>query len=357
MSKTYIELFCGIGGVRCALDRFGWTCVLANDVSPTKCDIYERNYGDAELKHGDVSDITVTSFSGADLMTACFPCQDFSQAGKKRGFTGLRSRIITVVLDKLQLSSNPPKTIMLENVPGLLHKGDCFLYLMGRLVRMGYKYVDIRQLDASNFLPQSRRRVFIVVTKEWDGRCVAASDVKVNRKMGKPSSVISAMSLCEANITGVCWMDNTCKGMPPSSPSLQCMVERDLPLHPVPSNVTELINKHQIQFLNDLCDGTYRVYTVHGRGPCKQVYHVKKDDMSPCLRGSNTFSVLCKVNGRLCSRRMVPREYARLQGFPESFIIPPTVSPTQACAAFGDAVCVPVLSWLCENVLNVVCRQ
>lgn len=86
MSKTYIELFCGIGGVRCALDRFGWTCVLANDVSPTKCDIYERNYGDAELKHGDVSDITVTSFSGADFNDRVFSLSRLFSSGKEAGF-------------------------------------------------------------------------------------------------------------------------------------------------------------------------------------------------------------------------------------------------------------------------------
>ena len=79
-----VELFSGIGGFRIAADRLSFQTLWANDRCPKACAVYRTRFGDGELREGDVYDY-VESIPSHDLLTAGFPCQPFSSAGKKEG--------------------------------------------------------------------------------------------------------------------------------------------------------------------------------------------------------------------------------------------------------------------------------
>ena len=151
--KTFIELYAGIGVVRWALEQTGWTCLKANDISEKKARVYHANFpDDGKLVLADVTTLPDDFFAGADLISACFPCQDFSRGGLKSGFSGTRSSTILTVLQKIgKLSEGQkPKIILMENVPGLLNDSAAMGQIMEHLGKAGFSNVDLRTIDAAH---------------------------------------------------------------------------------------------------------------------------------------------------------------------------------------------------------------
>ena len=83
--KTTVELFAGIGGFRLAAAREGLQTLWANDICPKACQVYRSQFGDAEIRQGDIRELA-HEIPSHDLLTAGFPCQPFSSAGQKKGF-------------------------------------------------------------------------------------------------------------------------------------------------------------------------------------------------------------------------------------------------------------------------------
>ena len=98
---------------------------------------------------------------------------------------------------------------------------------------------------------------------------------------------------------------------------------------------------------------SYRTFFRRRREDSQRA-EVRDDDLSGCLRtavgGSGKQFLLKMGNGKIEMRAMTPREYARLQGVPDTYRI--TVNGVQALTGFGDAVCVPAISWIAEHILN-----
>lgn len=111
--KTTVELFAGIGGFRLAAAQNGLQTLWANDICPKACEVYQNRFGDAEIRQGDIRELT-HEIRPHDLLTAGFPCQPFSSAGQKKGFRDPRGMIFSVIVDILK--AHRPLYFILENV-------------------------------------------------------------------------------------------------------------------------------------------------------------------------------------------------------------------------------------------------
>jgi len=120
----------------------------------------------------DVGDLTPGHLEGLDLLTAGFPCQDLSQAGRTEGIGGTKSSLVDAVLealDGLAEGRSGPRWILIENVSFMLRlqRGRAMKHLIDRLERAGYRSWAYRVLDTLGFgLPQRRRRVFLLASRE-----------------------------------------------------------------------------------------------------------------------------------------------------------------------------------------------
>jgi len=189
----FIDMFCGIGGVRLGLDKSNrqqqenpevggcgdsisnkgkqpsesekwgnYTCIWANDNDKYACQIYRRHWNDGTLQEGDIRAIDADSIPEHDLLCAGFPCQSFSIAGKRRGFQDTRGTLFFEICRVLW--AKRPSYLLLENVKGLLSDGDgrTFQTILKSLDELGYD-CQWQVLNSKNFrVPQNRERVFII---------------------------------------------------------------------------------------------------------------------------------------------------------------------------------------------------
>ena len=156
----FIDLFSGIGGFHQGASWAGGKCVLASDIDKIANQTYKENYGiDVQ---GDIYNIKGTDIPDFDLLCAGFPCQAFSQAGKRRGLEDERGILIFQVIRILR--EKKPKCFILENVKGLLsvQNGEVFQMILEELDKVGYK-VYSQVLEAKDYgAPQLRKRLFFV---------------------------------------------------------------------------------------------------------------------------------------------------------------------------------------------------
>ena len=162
--KTFIDLFCGIGGFRIALERLGMECVFSSDIDKYARKTYQHNFG--EEPSGDITQIKSEDIPDHDLMTAGFPCQPFSIAGYRKGFEDDRGQLFYQILRIAEDKKTP--YLLLENVKGLINhnKGATFSEMVKALEQLGYT-VQWEVLNTKDYgLPQNRERLFIIASKE-----------------------------------------------------------------------------------------------------------------------------------------------------------------------------------------------
>jgi len=159
----FIELFAGIGGFRLGLEKNEkYKCLWANEVDKYACQIYRKNFGEKELVEGDIRKISAGNIPDHNLLTAGFPCQAFSIAGKRKGFNDTRGTLFFEICRIAKVKR--PTLLLLENVKGLLNhkKGETFRIILDSLSELGYD-CEWEVLNSKNFgVPHSRERVFIV---------------------------------------------------------------------------------------------------------------------------------------------------------------------------------------------------
>lgn len=160
----YLDMFSGIGGFRSALDKVGgFECVAYCEIDKYAKKAYEAMYDTkGEMYFNDAREIKPEELPDIDLICGGFPCQSFSNAGKRRGFEDARG---TLFFEIARIAAvKKPKYLLLENVPGLLShdSGRTFATILGTLDELGYD-VAWQVLNSADFkVPQSRKRVFIV---------------------------------------------------------------------------------------------------------------------------------------------------------------------------------------------------
>ena len=160
---TFIDLFAGLGGFHIALEELGHKCVFASELREDLKQLYKINFPGTPIE-GDITKITPKDIPSHDILCAGFPCQPFSQAGKRQGFKDEKDRgnLFYNICDIID--EHHPKYIFLENVANLEghDNGNTWTTIKSMLEDRGYD-VDKRILSPHQFgIPQHRKRIYIV---------------------------------------------------------------------------------------------------------------------------------------------------------------------------------------------------
>jgi len=303
------DLFAGIGGLRLPFTEMGAECVFTSEIDKPARVTYAANFAaDDHEFSGDITKVDAAAIPDFDILLAGFPCQPFSAAGvTARNALGRAHGLAcethgTMFYEVVRvLAAKRPKAFLLENVRNLAtHDGGrTFRTIRETLeVELGYD-VRYRIIDASRFVPQRRPRLFMVGTRERTD--FSFDDIMV------PSSVPTVGTVFECRDTGRYGLTPTVWGQ-----------------------LQRIRAKHQAR--------------GNGFG-----YSLLRPDtpMSPTLiarnqPGNGNEILVDRGEGQL-PRMLSPREVARLQGFPDSFVLPAEVSDRQLWRQLGNSVCVPVV--------------
>jgi len=363
--------------VREGLSQHGWSCVWANDISKDKFNTYNDNFGDEHFKLADIWDVASDSSiipSSTFLYTASFPCTDLSVAGGRAGLAGVESGTIDALFKILEAKcrvGTKPNVVLLENVRGFLtsHGGEDVAETVKRFGDLGY-FTDIIELDARDFSAQSRPRVFVVAVQE----SLAMQTMKLNKNDEvfdtwwseinsndylRSHRVKSIISKNPSLKWGILELDFDVK----NTIRLKDIVEKDLqddsPLWWSDERKSHLFSQMNLNHIKDLelmqKGETYSYGTVFRRmRKGKSMAEMRTDGFAGCLRtprGGSSKQILIQAGfGDWKVRLLTPREYARLQGVRESFILPENTN--KGYFAMGDAVCVPVIEFIAKQILN-----
>lgn len=298
---TFIDLFAGIGGIRIGFESVGGECVFTSEWDAPAQKTYQANFG--ELPHGDITKILPEEIPPFDILLAGFPCQPFSQAGLKKGFEDTRG---TLFFDVARIiKHHKPEVVFLENVRNLAthDKGNTLKVIIGTLNDLGYK-VSYKILNAKNFgLPQNRARVYIIGFKNPSIDFIFPESLSTKTKLG---DILEKNVDAKYTISDKLWAGH----------------KRRKKEH------KEKGNGFGYSLFN--ADSEY-TSTISAR------YYKDGSEILIEQKGKNP-------------RKLTPREAARLQGFPDSYIIP--VSDNQSYKQFGNSVAVPVIKTLAKQILN-----
>jgi|UniRef100_A0A7C4AQE6 DNA (cytosine-5)-methyltransferase 1 len=366
---TVAEYFAGIGLVRMGLQSAGWQVVFANDISSKKFEMYEAFFPDAEAHYvvADIFDIDPQRIPLTTLATCSFPCIDLSVAGNMSGMIkGSHSSAFWgfAKILKAQGDSAPP-FILIENVPGWLNsnRGLDFRLTVQTLNEIGYA-CDVFALNALRFTPQSRLRIFLIGARKLTASRGSAELILTRSNALLPDQL-------KRNIVAnkdLRWLYNEIPEPPPlRSAGLSEIIEpldessrlwwtqEEVQRHLAMMNET---HRRRVERLVNSRAFVYRAF-FRRRRDGRQRVEVRNDDLAGCLRtavgGSAKQFLIRAGQGELRMRAMTPREYARLQGVPDEY--PITVNCVQALTGFGDAVCVPAISWIAESVLSPLAKD
>lgn len=370
--RTFLEFFAGGGMARAGLGA-EWRCLFANDFDPAKADAYAAAWGEQgkrppELRVGDVGELRVADLpkERADLAWASFPCQDLSLAGPGAGLAGERSGSFLpfyFLMMGLRNEGRAPRTIVLENVCGLLtsHGGRDFTDICAMLGKTGYRFGAL-VMDAAEFLPQSRPRLFIVAID----RALPVAGAAGPGPRWHPARLREAQAALNPTVRrDWIWFD------PPAPPKRNTRLA-DL-IEDKPTSVSWHTSEETTRLLAMMSDvnrakvnaaralpgrsvGTvYKRTRVEGAVKAQRA-EVRFDDVAGCLRtpggGSSRQTIMVVENGTVSTRLISARETARLMGLSDEYPLPTRYN--DAYHLTGDGVAVPVVRWIAEHVLEPV---
>jgi DNA (cytosine-5)-methyltransferase 1 len=161
---SFIDLFCGIGGFRLALEKHGLECVFSSEIDEYASESYKANFG--ELPSGDITEIPSKRIPKHDILCAGFPCQPFSISGKQKGIADDRGRLFYEIYRIAKY--HKPYILLLENVKNILtmDNGSVTKTIEDKLGEIGYN-LEKCVLNSSYFgIPQARERVYFVALRK-----------------------------------------------------------------------------------------------------------------------------------------------------------------------------------------------
>ncbi len=323
-SFKFIDLFAGIGGFRMAMQKLGGKCVFTSEWDKEAQKTYKANYG--ETPFGDITKESTKSYipDGFDVLCAGFPCQAFSIAGKRGGFTDTRGTLFFDVAEIIKRKK--PKAIFLENVKGLRnHDGGKTLATILNVLRndLGYFVPEPQIMNAKEFgVPQNRERIFIVGFRK---------DLNIT-EFNYPKPIKKKVSFAQVKE----------KKVVPTKYYLSTQYLQTLYNHR--ARHASKGNGFGFEIIPD--DGISNAVVCGGMGRERNlVYDHRITDFNPTTKIKGT------VN-REGIRKMTPREWARLQGFPENYKI--VVADASAYKQFGNSVAVPAIKATAEKILETI---
>ena len=326
-----IDLFAGIGGIRLGFDQaFGKDIetVFVSEWDEWAKKTYEANFGTEPPVMGDITKIEAEDVPDFDIALAGFPCQAFSFAGHHKGFDdnyygqtrGTLFREVVRLCDR----PNKPKVIFAENVKGLEKhdRGRTLSVIIGAFEELGYK-VFYQVLNSKDFgVPQNRERIYIVAFRED----IAPASFEFPKKSGKKKVIRDILD--DAPIPSKYYLSN---------------------------QYMDTLRKHRARHeaaghgfgyeIKDL-DGIAGAIVCGGMGRERNlVIDHRPHSMKP------TTNIKGGINEEDI-RKMTPREWARLQGFPDSFKL--ELADTHLYKQFGNSVSVPVIKAIAKRIKQVL---
>jgi len=362
--KTFAEFFAGIGLMRMGLESAGWNILYANDIDKTKERLYNAHFQDKNnhFHLGDIHMLDADSIPDISLATASFPCTDLSLAGRREVLAGQHSSAFWGFINVLKnMADRRPPIVLLENVEGFLssNKGKDFEDALLALNELGYA-VDAFVINASFFVPQSRLRLFIVgrQKKNNGGYVMDKQQLSIYQDHIRPKKLADFI-LDHPQIN---WSIRSL----PNLPKERLNSLKDIVDDP-PDNSIDWWNQERVEYLLNqtferhrnlielLKKGNEYTYLTAFRRvrEGKSMAEIRSDGIAGCLRtpkGGSARQILLRVGkGELKIRFISPRECSRLMGAGDYQI---TGSFNESLFGFGDAVCVPVVTWIANNYLN-----
>ena len=402
----FIDLFAGVGGIRLGVSQalskqnIESKCVLSSEIDEKACETYQLNFG--EHPSGDVK--AIEEIEPFDFLLAGFPCQPFSYAGKRQGFGDTRGTLFFEI--ERILGKYHPKAFLLENVRGLYthDEGRTFDTIMNKLHDLGYGTYDLI-LNSSDFgVPQNRVRLYILgilgeTPKMTLKTNLGAADSHTYKKKKEKLRTVGDILECDVDPKYYC--------SSVFEDQLRSVVGNDLSvlhgyrmidyrggqsLHSWELGKKGKCSAQEINFMNLLILNRRKpIFGKNQDGKKLTLEQIKTfytdDDILEVIESLKTKGYLKEENGKfnpVCgnmsfevfkfldpssisitltssdsnrlgviqgnrARRITPRECARLQGFPDSFIVNP--SDPYAYKQFGNSVSVPVIEALVSDFL------
>jgi DNA (cytosine-5)-methyltransferase 1 len=323
-SFKFIDLFAGIGGFRMAMQNLGGKCVFTSEWDKEAQKTYRVNYG--EVPFGDITKQQIKDYipKEFDLLCAGFPCQAFSIAGKRGGFDDTRGTLFFDVAEIIK--KHKPKAIFLENVKGLRShdKGKTLETILNVLRNdLGYYVPEPQIVNAKNFgVPQNRERIYIVGFRQ-----------NLN---------ISSFEYPKPFEDNPKFENVKEENVPPTKYFLSTQYVQTLINHKARHESKG--NGFGYAIIPD--DGIANAIVVGGMGRERNlVLDNRITDYTP------TTHIKGIVN-REGIRKMTPREWARLQGFPDNYLIP--VADASAYKQFGNSVAVPAIQATAKEIIKLI---
>ena len=303
-----IDLFAGIGGIRQTFQKHGGYNVYSSEWDKFAQTTYRINYG--EVPDGDITLVDEKDIPDHDILLAGFPCQPFSQAGLHKGFEDTRG---TLFFDIARiLKEKRPKAFMLENVKQLRghDKGNTIKVILSVLDELNYYVPDPQILNGYHFgLPQNRERIIIVgFNKDY----LPENFKEFEYPVGQIDEKVCVGDVLEESvgerftISDKLWEGHQARKRKHKKKGNGF----GFALFNEDSKYTSTISARYYK------DGSEALIEQSGKNP----------------------------------RMLTPRECARLQGFPDDFIIP--VSNAQSYKQFGNSVCIPVIDAVAVAMLD-----
>lgn len=308
----FIDLFAGIGGIRLAFQNLGGKCVFTSEWDTYSKKTYEANFG--EVPFGDITKIAEKEIPDHDILLGGFPCQPFSIAGvSKKNALGRAHGFLdetqgTLFFDVARIIQHKkPSAFMLENVKNLVShdKGKTFKVITETLKELGYS-IHFKVLDGKHFVPQHRERIIIVGFKN---------------SIFKGTETFQFPKMSDAKF------------------AIKDILEEEV-------DKKYTLSDHLWNYLQEYA----KKHKAKGNG-----FGFGLTDLNGISRTMSAryykdgAEILIPQNGKN-PRRLTPRECARLQGFPDTFIIP--VSDNQAYKQFGNSVVTPLIQAVGKNIVK-----
>ena len=316
---TFIDLFAGIGGMRIAFEELGGKCVFSSEIDPKACEVYKAYFGDDP--YFDITKIRPRKDISKkfDILLGGFPCQAFSMAGKREGFNDDRGKLFDYI-EKI-LVDRPPKAFLLENVKGLKshNKGETLKNILDRLDAAGYNVPEPKVLNAIDYnVPQNRERIYIVGFRKDLG--IKPEDFHYPEPLDIPKDERCTLkTILEDKVDRKYYL---------SQQYLDCLVNHK-------AKQTQKGRGFGYAILDPNKDIGSNTLMTGGMGRERNLIVGKPlKDYSP-VNGSHS-----EIN-RENIRRLTPKEFSRLQRFPNDFKC--EVADTHAYRLFGNSVAIDVV--------------
>ena len=318
----FIDLFAGIGGFRLALQELGGNCVFTSEWDKYSKQTYEANFG--EVPFGDITKQEVKDYipDNFDVLCAGFPCQAFSIAGRRGGFEDTRG---TLFFDVAEIIKNKqPKAFFLENVKGLRNhdKGKTLRTILHTLrADLNYYVPEPQIINAKDFgVPQNRERIFIVGFRKDLGIDTFEYPTPLHKETTVKDIIEKEVVSTKYYLSNTYW---------------------------------QTLIRHKARHESKGNGFGYAIVPPEGIASAIVCGGMGRERNLLRDNRITDYTPVTNIKGEVSReniRKMTPREWARLQGYPDSFKI--VVSDAQAYKQFGNSVAVPAIKATAEKIIQ-----